>query len=277
MAFGINTHDLPTFHTYSGALFRWERTAPWRGKTGEYDERPLTTNRRAKHKVIRKLNDGSIACRLYDIDLVIYKPDNTIEIRPYGSKSSWTFIKAIAPCSWRIITTNDLTKIWYSASGGFDSFVRVRTDADLIRFSRNDGDNSWEIDQTQLRWSSIERVNRKGTNEVLSRTRFKDFEAWVKMRHAIEPIKHKERPFALRSIQPHGLDEYYRVIQSVLSSGPEVWEDAVENNFLTPYSWSDVDERLKVIRGNIMRTHETECYTQEVTQFVKLSQLKIAR
>lgn len=94
MAFHIdlNTNGI---NSYITALSKWQTTVPWRGATDE-NVRPLD-KRAKKHMTIRKLNDESIALSLYNTDVVIYHPDDTITLTPYSSISTDKFANHFTP------------------------------------------------------------------------------------------------------------------------------------------------------------------------------------
>jgi hypothetical protein len=264
MAFGISTYDLPTLHTYEGALLRWGRIAPWRNKKGEHDERPLSTNRQAKHKTIRKLNDGSIACRLYDTDLVIYRPDGSIQINPYDTRSSRLFVSAIAPCAWRLARIG--SRLFYDLvhAGAPVKYIQVVTGKDnTVTFTRA-SDVVWRIDPSHLVDTTIVKVNRKGTNAVMKRTRFSEFEAWALMRHAINPIEHKR-------ILDRTADSQ---IEPILAGGPAVWAEAVDDNRIIPYYYMGIHYGLNYIRKYLMDRYSDECYTMETVRELTRSQIR---
>lgn len=97
MAYGsISTEGIPTLNNYAEAVRHFERVKPWRGK----DERPIG-NRTHRAKIIHRLLDGSIACRLYSTDVVTYHPDNTISVEFYDSRSTCEFASRILPWELR--------------------------------------------------------------------------------------------------------------------------------------------------------------------------------
>lgn len=267
MAFGISTYDLTRLSSYEGALFRWERTAPWRGKKGEHDERPISTNRRAKHKTIRKLNDNSIACRLYGTDLVIYRPDGSVQINPYDSKSSRLFVSAIAPCAWRLarIGSRLFYNLGYAGPAGAPvKYIQVAAGKDnTVTFTRA-SDGVWHIDPSHLVDTTISKVNRKGVNAVMKRTRFSDFKAWALMCNAISPIEHKR-------ILDRTADNQ---IEPILAGGPAVWAEAVDDNRIIPYYYMGIHYGLNYIRKYLMDRYYDECYTMETVRELTHSQIR---
>lgn len=70
-------------HDYAKALEWYNNTPPIRGKGVNAGLRPLG-HRNRMHFQIHKADDESILCRLYDTDVVTFKPDGDIIIKPLG-------------------------------------------------------------------------------------------------------------------------------------------------------------------------------------------------
>ena len=85
MVWNFNDRDVPYIQNYTQALTCHANIQPWRGY--EPNERPLA-KRSQHHITIRKLHDGSVACKLYNTDVVTYHPDNTVTLVPYASKTT---------------------------------------------------------------------------------------------------------------------------------------------------------------------------------------------
>lgn len=87
MAFQTDLENVPTLRSYEDAKRRFEHADRWRGKT----ERILS-RRTQKQLSIRELHDGSIACRLYNTDVVVYRPNGDIVVDlSYDSKTTREF------------------------------------------------------------------------------------------------------------------------------------------------------------------------------------------
>ena len=77
--------DLPSLRTYEEAVAHYESIVPIRGNADNVRPICATTNgRRKKHMAIRKYVDGSVACRLYDTDVVTFEPDGDVIFRNGG-------------------------------------------------------------------------------------------------------------------------------------------------------------------------------------------------
>jgi hypothetical protein len=82
--FGSNT-VLPRggITSYEQAVAKHDSIVPIRGRST--DTRPLG-QRRNDNFTIRKLDNGSVAIRLYQTDIITYHDDGTIDLEPYASK-----------------------------------------------------------------------------------------------------------------------------------------------------------------------------------------------
>lgn len=83
--------DLPPLRTYEEAVAHYESIVPIRGNADNV--RPICATklgRRKKHMAIRKYVDGSVACRLYDTDVVTFEPDGDVVFRSGGWATSTT-------------------------------------------------------------------------------------------------------------------------------------------------------------------------------------------
>ena len=83
--------DLPSLRTYEEAVAHYESIVPIRGNADNVRPICATKNgRRKKHMAIRKYVDGSVACRLYDTDVVTFEPDGDVVFRNGGWATSTT-------------------------------------------------------------------------------------------------------------------------------------------------------------------------------------------
>lgn len=93
---------MPNFHSaampqagnnYQKVLLHYEQIKPWRGSSPK-DPRPLSGNRN-RQMTIRKLDDGALACRLYNTDVVTFHPNGAIELQTYSSRTTDDFANAL--------------------------------------------------------------------------------------------------------------------------------------------------------------------------------------
>jgi hypothetical protein len=83
--------DLPSLRTYEEAVAHYESIVPIRGNADNVRPICATTNgRRKKHMAIRKYVDGSVACRLYDTDVVTFETDGDVIFRNGGWPTATT-------------------------------------------------------------------------------------------------------------------------------------------------------------------------------------------
>lgn len=81
--FGSYTH-IPALWTYEQALQHHESIKPIRGKDWLRPIINTPSGRRRKHLQIIKQSDGSIACRMYDTNVLTYYPDGEIHFTNGG-------------------------------------------------------------------------------------------------------------------------------------------------------------------------------------------------
>jgi len=165
MAFSYEGHNLPHLSNHAEALRFWEQAETWRG---ESNERIL--DKRAKRNVtIRQTSDGSIACKLHHTDVVVYRPDNTLTIRPWMSMSTDTFAGRLL--GW--------TNIKPSFNQGVVQIGGVFYRAnDTLELAQRDG--SYVLTSTPDPFV-FRTVNRKEANKVLKAHDYKAFADWVRM------------------------------------------------------------------------------------------------
>lgn len=95
-------NGIPSLDSYANVLKHFNSVKPWRSKYNYNNERPIGT-RSVKtcggrfNKAMRKLEDGSIAFRLFDTDCVIWHPDGTLTIQGHPTVSTSAFISYLTP------------------------------------------------------------------------------------------------------------------------------------------------------------------------------------
>ena len=93
----ITTYDMPVLNTYEKALAHYESIKPIRGKDWLRPIINTLNGRRRQHMQIIKHRDETIACRLYDTDVLTYFPDGEIHFTSggYPTTSTHQFASAI--------------------------------------------------------------------------------------------------------------------------------------------------------------------------------------
>jgi hypothetical protein len=85
-----NLYYMPALRTYQAALEHYESIKPIRGKDWLRPIIKTPNGRRRKHMQILKQRDGSIACRLYDTNVLTYYPDGEIHFTNGGYATTTT-------------------------------------------------------------------------------------------------------------------------------------------------------------------------------------------
>lgn len=167
----IATDGMPRIRSYVDAVSYLERTKPLRGS----DERPLR-KRGEKHKTIRRLNDGSVACTLYNTDLVVYHPDDTVSITAWTSASSVEFIHALTPIGLDAKLIRGRFFVQAVTPGGV---VWLQPGASALRFRRsNVAIGTWEcVNPETVAPQYRYFVNRERSAAI--RERLKPFMQWM--------------------------------------------------------------------------------------------------
>lgn len=91
----FSNKGITAIEDHAEALKRWESIKPIRGRAK--DERPI--GKRSKNYMqIRKNDDGSVACVLYETDVVTFYPDNKVRVHVpsvWRTNSTAQFIEAV--------------------------------------------------------------------------------------------------------------------------------------------------------------------------------------
>ena len=156
---------------YAEALHREENIKPIRGTS----LKPIGP-RRYNNMLIRKDADANIHCRLYDTDVVTFKPDGEIVVRINGWASTTTteFASAVLGETFVLIRNHVWVKArWPDDSGGERGDFPLLTHGENL-FSRRD-DGRFRILNPQIH--KVHRINRAGANNV--RARYASFRSYV--------------------------------------------------------------------------------------------------
>lgn len=165
MAFSYDGSNLPRFNNYAEALKFWENAKHWRGQD---NERKLDGAK--KHVTIRRLHDGSIACRLHNTDVVTIHPNNIATIRPYGSLSTDEFFNRLTP---------------YGVCAYFNSGL-IQRDGKYYKATKTFGLHMEDMSfVTETEPFKINTINRKRAAEIRKQYNYQEFAVWVKMLSAI--------------------------------------------------------------------------------------------
>lgn len=201
----ITTTDIPALGNYAEALRVYEKTAPLRG-SADKNIKPLG-HRRAMHKSFRKLKDGSIACKLYHTDVVVFHPDNTITLDPWDSKSTNAFANQLLPTG---ISVNFPCVVLYQQG---ERWVYQLSEAATLKQVES-GD--WEITTPDAikPWKCYN-IDRTKASAALRETRYNEFVAWAQVREQLGVTDSKNCVGDLIA---------------ALQAGPERWREVYGHN-----------------------------------------------
>ena len=198
--------NIDHIYGYAQACERYDSIVPVRGT----DIRPLAA-RRYKHMQIRKHDNGDIACRLYDTDVVTFKPDGDVVIHLGGWASVTTceFVSAIVGLRTWLFDN----KMWcMAAQGGSVQSFPLASHGENIFFRNHMG--SIEIRNPKIH--SVHKVNRAGANNV--RKRYADFRAYID-----RTIRLRANEVGLAKINHGEMIEVFGPSEKNSKMPPELW------------------------------------------------------
>jgi hypothetical protein len=88
---------------YEGALYKFNNVAPIKGNGKNAGIRPLGMRNKSQFQILM-WQDGSVACRLYKTDVVVFNKDDTISINctGYNTQTTARFISEVLGVSARV-------------------------------------------------------------------------------------------------------------------------------------------------------------------------------
>lgn len=179
MSFSSSARDLPTLNSYDAAHDFWDKIKPWRN-SDDTNTRPLAA-RACHHKTIRKLADGSIACRLWSTDVVVYHPDGAITIDGYNSVTTNVFVNRVLPNRAHVSFTKPcgfVFQSWVDSDGSIAERL-WRFDGRAMTILRENA--GWRPVKGQSVPFEKKIVNRGRAKAALAATRYADYRAYRKM------------------------------------------------------------------------------------------------
>jgi len=98
----ISMYDMPALRTYQDALEHYESIKPIRGKDWLRPVINTPNGRRKQHMQIIKHRDNTIACRLYNTDVLTYHPNGEIHFTNggYTTNATHQFATALLKARW---------------------------------------------------------------------------------------------------------------------------------------------------------------------------------
>lgn len=136
---------------------------------------------------VRELDDGAIAFRLWDTDVVIWYPDNSFDVENYGTVTTSQFARRFLPAG--IWLNHPVTKrgvesgaktITYRGRDEAGSSVQTKCIGYVVRFNET-GDGRWVPDEDTLDTMKFVELDRTKAREVAQVYHLKDFENWLSM------------------------------------------------------------------------------------------------
>ena len=242
--------------SYEQALAKYDSIVPIRGRST--DTRPLG-QRRNDNLTIRKLDNGSVAIRLYQTDIITYHDDGTIDLEPYASKLTdeavnqvlrgavWaSYTNPVGPVLWIRNSAINNTSMGYLVDGCATLDKNLNIIAGTKPFTRYS-------------------VNRKKANAACAKG-FDQFKLWVQtqVRLGIDP-RQGERwgTVSLSNIALACLDE------------PDRYADIARGMS----TYVTVDSRLDAIRRQVLTYHDCieETEVAYVTAYKQLTAIQSSK
>lgn len=239
--------------SYEQAVAKHDSIAPIRGRST--DTRPLG-QRRNDNLTIRKLDNGSVAIRLYHTDIITYHDDGTIDLEPYASKLTDEAVnQVLRGAVWASYTNSVGPVLWIRNNGdskGYlvDGCATLDKDLNVIAGTK-----------PFTRYN----VNRKKANAACAKG-FDQFKLWVQtqVRLGIDP-RQGERwaPVSLSNMALACLDE------------PDRYADIARGMS----TYVTVDAHLDAIRHQVLTYHDCieETEVAHVTSYKQLAAIQSSK
>jgi hypothetical protein len=227
--FGIET-NFANVSNYREAFSTWNNARPWKGKTGQHDERPLD-KRTKKHMSVRMGNDEQIIFRLFRQDVVTYYKDGTIGLQKYSSQSTDRFANRLTPdgvtCWFNtkpyglIVLWNKRWEEWHGGSNDEPTpkpTIYRLSDQHEIKLQKGEG-RPWDLVDVAASTVPFEKclLDKTKANAALKKYGYNDFRSWAKAIFALKPN--------------HRRTHWYHNKQEELAlflEGPEAWSKLIE-------------------------------------------------
>lgn len=180
-------YRLPRLHTYAQALNHYSKTAPIRGRSPEV--RPLGARKDVDKFKIDKLENGDVACVLYNTPLVTFHPDDsiTVYLGTYRVSLCDTYFLqqllginasiqrralVIGYGEWKQVLNTDNPRVTLVRTEGVDARGLMPKDAPVVR--------GWQIDRPAA---------------TLVRGKYKEFYRYVKAALSLRKEMHYDKEY----------------------------------------------------------------------------------
>lgn len=181
MAYGqVEMIGLPGWNSaprdYGTVLAFWAQIRPLRGNL-DSDPKPLGHRSKRNVKTVRKLDDGSIAFRLYATDVVVWHPDERVTVTQHDSASTRAF-------SCRLLPPN--AQLWS------DCLTVNTSDSQLYRLDHGDSmvlvkQGRWWVVEASKPWE-IRQLDKVKSKEVRARYKLRGWPAWLRAVVALDAV-----------------------------------------------------------------------------------------
>lgn len=192
MFLGVKAHhDAERVKDYASAEAALERAS--KTLTGKVRQEKthgfhLGANRNYGVTWVRRLEDaGAIAFRLYDTDVVVWHPDNSVEIDNFGTVTTSAFAARFLPQGFHLHhptarrgMEGGHVGITYCPTPDKSWDVREICFGDVVRFLPGEG-GSWTPDLDTVDTLEFPELDKSKAREVNARYHLKEFENWIGM------------------------------------------------------------------------------------------------
>lgn len=253
--YGSASFSTLTVSNYISALSKWESIKPIRGRKDQ-NTRPLY-RRGDDTKTIRKLNNDSIAFRLHSTDVVTFNKDGTVDLEPYASVTTCSFVRAVLGYH------NHIHAHWSYRDHSLPNHVtqvegRYYNTPSFATLSKTEGPGGtcWSLLAGSEPFE-ITRLDKTLTKEALEDTGYNKFKLWLatQIRLGLDPRKGD-------SWRSGAYDWSTRDVSSYLTAGPEGWAELVRRMSKR----CEVSRELEVLRRAVYK-YAGAVPTEEVPYF----------
>jgi len=243
--FGSNRSSPPAIGSYAEAVRVYDSIKPVRGRDPVIRPLALRSN---WNLTIRTDGEDNLIVKLYHTDVVTYRKDGHIVLKPYGSQLT----NSVAG---DLLWGTGVWPLWKRSGSGYRCFTEA---SGRIYYTPNFAD----IFDRQLVAGAepvnIPRVDRKKLNAALREYKFNEFSLWLRTMDklgATEVMRNDlwSRPSSRTIVS---------LVLEALPCGPDAWPQMIYGLF---HCWSTVDSVVKDVRDAIVRG--AECIRYETVEW----------
>lgn len=167
--FQVSMRHVPTIRDFAEAERQWAARNPWR--SGDPDEKMLGS-RHQKNLKLHHVDDGGIAAKLYNLDVITWYPDGRTRFVGYGTTATQCLVREMVPGVLAHFTGRGYSIAQYDTKLG-DYVFRGMLDGEMWRLP----DGSWD----PMHCVSYEdyRADRKAMNAAYKQFGLPAFIQWL--------------------------------------------------------------------------------------------------